>query len=459
MVGAAHLLVAALWADSPAVTSSGTANGDRAASRRLLASLEPPQLRSIATEALDRSPDVARLEAQIEAALAQAPQLASLPDPIAKFSVFALPPETRVGPQLFSLGLEQTIPRLGKLHLRERRALLEAKALVSDLETLRLDLITETRRLYYELAYLEIHAEILRSEEMTLRRFEEAAVALYSSGRGAQSTVLDLQIRLTRVAERHFMHHERTAGFLADLNRLRDRPAATPIDDPQLPPMPRTFNLPVHDELVSMAHDQSPEFSALAARIAGRESGLELERRNHQPDLTVGLGYTFVDERHDAVGRLMPPEGNGNDIVSLHLQLPLPIWRKRLDARQAESAAELRAVQSESEGLEASIEAELGDLETRLPLLVTHHGLLDRVLAPQTRAALEAAELSYSGGKGAATDLLAAELQHYEVATSTARTAADFAIARARLERVVAQPLTNPQDSSLEARPAGHHHD
>jgi outer membrane protein TolC len=208
-----------------------------------------------------------------------------------------------------------------------------------------------------------------------------------------------------------------------------------------------------------------PEFAALAARIAARESGIELERRNQQPDLTVGLGYTFVDERQDAVGRAMPPEGNGDDIVSLYLQLPLPLRRQRLNAAQRERAAELQAVVSEESILQANIEARLGDLETRLPLLEAHHSLLDDVLVAQTRAALDAAEIAYSAGHGAAADLLVAELRHFEVATSIARTAADFAIARALLERVVAQPLLNspndPNDQNDQnaIQPTGHHHD
>jgi outer membrane protein TolC len=455
---AAHLLVAALWAEEPAPTALETERADWV-SQYLVDSLQPTQLQSLTKEVLDRSPELARLEARLEAASARAPQLATLPDPVARVSVFAISPETRVGPQRFSVGLEQTLPWFGKLGLRESRALLEARALASDLEALRLDLITETRRLYYELAYLEVHAAILNSEQKTLERFEEEAVALYASGRGTQSTVLDLQIRLTRIAERHFVHHERTAGFLAQLNRLRDQPAATPVVDPELPTTPLDFDLPPHQQLVDMARARRPEFSALAARIAAHESGLELEERNHQPDLTVGLGYTFVDERQDAVGRTMPPEGNGDDIVSFHLQLPLPFRLRARTAAQIQSAAELQAVREESEILEADIEAELGDLETRLPLLVAHYRLLDGVLITQTRAALEAAEVSYSLGQGVTTGLLAADLQHFEVATSTARTAADFAIARAHLERAVAQPLNPSPESPPDLQPAGHHHD
>ncbi len=114
-------------AAATAAAGTGAQNATPAPADRLLAALPPP-LAGLAAEVLERNPDLARLRSTAAAAAARAPQMRSLPDPMASLTAFLLTPETRVGPQQAAATISQRFPWFGKLELRERQALFAAAA-------------------------------------------------------------------------------------------------------------------------------------------------------------------------------------------------------------------------------------------------------------------------------------------------------------------------------------------
>lgn len=427
-----------------AISLAGAATAFGAPSDELLDSLEPPALAELAADVLDRNPGLARARQSAAAAAARAPQVRALPDPVAALNLFVLPPETRVGPQQLSISVSQKLPWFGKLPLREKAALFAAAAAEAEIETARLDLITEARRLFYELSFHDEHEAIALSERDTLVRFEEAARARYSVGIGLQQEVVRLQAEITRIDTRLLEISEVRAVILAALNALRDRPADTPVEGLALP---APVELELDAEVLRQSAHARPELAAADARIAHREAMVELAEKEFRPDITVGLGFTSVGRRDDAAGRAMPPEGNGDDILSLMGSVNLPVRRGKLEAGLSEALSMKRAAEEEKRQVETEIERAIGDLRARLPLLHDHWNLLEKVLQIQAREALQSAEAAYTTGKLNAVDLLDAEVVLLDVRTAAARTLTDYAVARTRLERAVARPLSSMEES------------
>ena len=258
---------------------------------------------------------------------------------------------------------------------------------------------------------------------------------------------------------------------MSQLNELRDRPAGSPILGLARPTVPRQQPLPPHSRLVELAIANRPELARAKLIVASQSIQVELENRNDRPDLTVGLNYSVVDRRRDPAGRADPPTDNGEDMASIYVAIPLPLRKQHRRASQIASQDQLRSFEERQLELVSRFESEVGDLATRLPLLGKHHRLLSGLLETQTRMALEAAQTAYSVGDLSANDLLEVELQRFEVATSTARTAADYSIAAAQLERALAVPLarvhatrvpTDPEppiEPNPNTEPQGHVHD
>lgn len=418
---------------------AGQANGRAKSSTALIATLEPPALGALVAEVLERNPGVARARHRTAAAAARAPQVRALPDPVAELSLFLLPTETRVGAQQFRLSISQELPWFGKLPLRQQVALYAAAAAEAEIETLQLDLITETRRLFYELAFHHVHEALLHVERDTLVRYEEVARGRYAAGNGSQQAILRIQAEITRIDMRFLEISEHRAMLISAVNDLRDRPYDSEVEAHMLP-TPTLPQLNV-DELLRSTW-RRPEIKAADARIAERKTLVRLAEKEFRPNFKLSLDWTSVERRDDTAARLSPPQGNGNDALSLSGSINLPVRRRKLEAGLAEALALQKAAEESRRLVLTDIEHTVGDLKSRLPLLYEHWNLLEKVLQVQTREALRSAETGYATGKLDAIDLLDSEVMLLNARTAAARTRTDYLIAWAQLERAIGHPLS-----------------
>ncbi len=416
------------------------------ATESLVASISSGALRDLIVEVLERNPEVARAARLAAVAETKAPQLRALPDPVATLSLFVLPPETRTGPQRLSASIQQRFPWFGKLALREQAALYAATAAQAEVERVRLDTLTKTRTLAHEMAFLDAYEDVVETERDTLVRYEKASQARYAAGTGMQQEIVRIQAQITRADTRQLEISERRLTLIANLNRLRDRPAATPIDRLSAnEPVEPAFDT---ERLRDAARSHRPALAAAEARIAAGSTLVSLAEKNFRPDVTLGFSYTAVERRGDAAARLNPPEDNGDDILALTGALNLPIRRKKLEAGLDEAYASRWIAEEAKRALLADIENEIGDLTARMPLLFEHLSLLETVLHKQAREALRSAETAYRTGRLNAVDLLDAEVVLLEVQIAAARTRADLAVAWAKLERAVGHPVGQPDERS-----------
>jgi len=435
---AAFVVLVALGSGAPRAAAQPvpTAATDEAAATpadTLIGTLEP-SVAALANEVLARNPDLARLRAVAEARAARAPQARSWPDPMASVTAFLSTPETRVGPQQASAAVSQRFPWFGKLELRERQALLDAEAARQAVEAKRLALVTETRRLAFELGFLADQERILREDRLTLIHYEELARARYASGVGREQAVIKLQAEITRDDNRLLDLANRRATLAAALDALRDQPGDAPLPELALPKRPVPLPDLGREALRTAALERRPEVGRARALIAAAAAGSELAKKEFKPDWTLGLGYTLVGKRQDAAGRAMPPAGNGDDILGVTVGVALPVHRERLEAGVTEAAATESAAEQELRATVTGIDQSIDELTARLPLLDQQLALFTGLLSTQAEEALRSAEAAYAAGTADALDLLDAERVLLEVRIGTARMRADALIARSRLE-------------------------
>jgi outer membrane protein TolC len=405
----------------------------------IIGSIEDPQLQLLLREVVDRNPGLARLQAEARATAQRAPQVSVLPDPTASFTWFALPPETRVGPQRFAVSLMQRMPWFGTLEVEEQAVLWDAIADRADAESARLEVVLAGREAYHELQFLAAEQRAVTEERSTLEHYAELALARYASGVGTDQAVIKIQADVTRADARLLDVSARRAAIAARLNGLRDRPQATPIPVTELA-LPR---VPILDQgrLREIALDRRPEIAAAAAGVEAAALRVESSHNASSPGLVFGLNYVNVGGRDDESGRLNPPEDNGRDILGLTAGITIPLWKSSLEARVEEDVQGRIAAEQRVREVATSVEAEIGDLAHRIPLLQEQVSLYDTVLLVQARQSLESAESAYGAGTVGALDLLDAERVLYQVRVADARARADLAIAAAKLERAIAAPL------------------
>jgi cobalt-zinc-cadmium efflux system outer membrane protein len=416
------------------------------ASGRVVASLSDATLRGLVTQVLERNPRIAAAEAKLRAARLEAPQAKALPDPMLGATAYVSSPETRVGPQTIMGTLSQRLPWFGKLGLREKAALERAEALRADVEAQRLDLVTETRRLYYEIGFLDAWTKVVAADRATLDHYEQLARTRYASGVGIEQAVIKIQAEITKDDTRLLDIADRRAAAVAALNALRDQPQSTEIGP---------LALPDYGELATdraalreRALASRPEMARADSEIARADAQIALARKEYKPDLTLGATYTRVGPRGDPAGIAAPPPDNGKDVFAISASINLPIHRRRLKAG-VEEAAELRSAADEGKRtVVTGIDRALGELTERVTLTWKQLRLLRDVLDVQADQSLRSAEAGYSAGTLGSLDLLDAERVLLDVRTAVERTRADYAIAVARLEGAVGEPVLSTEGAS-----------
>lgn len=434
----ALLVVVAQPASARGVESMGEPGGFDAAAG-IVAAVEDGRLRLLLQEALERNPKLARLAAEATATAQRAPQVKALPDPVATLTWFAMTPETRVGPQRVSVSLMQRLPWFGTLQVDEQAVLWDAAADRARLEAARLDVLTAARSDYHELQFLAAEERLMREDRTTLSHYSEIALARYASGVGLNQPVVKIQAEITRTDARLLEVEVRRAAVLARLNGLRDRPQTAPMPVSELA-APRSNGLEL-EALRRAAHVARPSMAAASAAVEAAALRVESSANAARPSLVVGLNYVNVGRREDAAGRLAPPEDNGQDILGLTGGVTLPVWRSSLAAKVEEGVQRRLAAEARVRETAAAIDAELGDLVHRIPLLEEQLGLYEDVLIVQARQSLESVESAYAAGTAGALDLLDAERVLLQVRIAEARARADLAVAHARLEAAVAGPV------------------
>jgi outer membrane protein TolC len=433
------------WAAAAACGDAADSEASRP-SDRLVASLADESLRAVVNQVLEKNPAVAAAEARARAAGLRPRQAATLPDPMVGATAYLSSPESRVGPQTFTATLSQRLPWFGKRGIRERAALEHAEVLAAQVEAQRLDLVTETRRLWYEIAFLDVWAEVIRGDRATLDHYETLARTRYASGVGTEQAVVKIQAEITKDDTRLLEVRSRRAGLVAALNALRDDPGPSAVSPGRLP----DFAEAVLDRqaLGARALALRPEMAGADSDIARADAEVDLARKEYKPDLTIGALYTRVGPRRDAAGIAMPPPDDGKDVFALSAALNLPLQRGRLKAG-LEEAAELRRAAGEGKrAVVTEIDRSLDELTERVTLTWQQLHLSRDVLGIQAEQSLRSAEAGYAAGTLSSLDLLDAERVLLEVRTAIERTRADYAIAVARLEGVVGEPLPTAEGAS-----------
>jgi outer membrane protein, heavy metal efflux system len=443
VTAAAALTLSAGWlaAEPPAHAGerASAAAARQGPADEIAAAAAPETLHLLLGDVLQRNPELASLGAQARAAEEVAPQVRALPDPMAALTAYVLSPETRVGPQQAMLSLSQRFPWFGKLALADKAATFGAVAARARLEARRLELVTEARRLYFEVSFLDAYRDVTRLDRDTLAHYEELARARYASGVGIEQSVIKIQAEITKDDNRFLDIAKRRAALLASLDALRDMPPETPLPKAELPKA-TAVDL-ASDALRKEALARRPELVAAGAEIERASVLARLAHKAYDPDVTLGLTYALVTDRTDPAGRINPPPDNGQDVLGVSAAVNLPIWRAKLTAGIEEAVQKQLAAEESKRAVIDGIDAALGDLEQRISLTWQQIRLFEDVLVIQATEALGSAESAYAAGTVHALDLLDAERVLLEVRTATARARADYAIALAQLEGAVGGPL------------------
>jgi hypothetical protein len=251
----------------------------------------------------------------------------------------------------------QSLPWPGKLRLRGQIAAREADEMSQQLARARLSVAASVRRAYYGLLEARAIEGLTREQADVWRHIEGVARARYSVGQGNQQDVLRTQVELTRVGQVLAEQAANAAVREAEINRLLDRPAGTPLETAAI--LAGGEPAPPLDAEMERIGALSPERAAAALALDRARLAVLLAKKEYRPDFGVQGGYMN--------------RGGLDPMWQAGITMNLPLDRKRRD--RAVAAAE--ALVAEARAAAALARARLDETRLMSPVsgLVLHKNM------------------------------------------------------------------------------------
>ncbi|MCX2838077.1 TolC family protein [Salinimicrobium sp. MT39] len=311
-------------------------------------SIEAQTLEDYLLIAVENNPQVKAAYSEFEAALQEAPQVKSLPDPTLTVSAFGQMVETRLGPQEARFSIMQMFPWFGTLEARENVATLMAEAKFKAFLETRNEILLQVSSKYYELYELGQQLQYQQENLDILQNYKDLALSRVSAGSGALSDVLQADIMRNESITGLDVIRLRKDVLLAQFNALLDRERSEAVVVPnEVETLPENA---IFDTLV----DNNPQLEELENMAASARAREELAKKEGMPNVGLGLDYVIVGERRD-----MAVEDNGRDAIMPMLTVSLPIFRGKYKAERKQAAFLAESYEQRKEGLKNQLSAEL----------------------------------------------------------------------------------------------------
>ncbi len=294
-------------------------------------------LDSLLSWAEKENPSLKALEQGYLADKEIAPQVNTLPNPEVGIGLFALPPETRLGPQRISIGASQMFPWKGTLKTKADISDTKAKMKPIQADLVSLDLAGKIRWAYYALYQLRERQHILREDIELFKALESLSMVKVQSGKASMSDVLRVQLKIRELERRIELLKTAEQAPTSMLNTAIGR---VPDVDIRIVDKPDTMLTISYEELIDQLRVDHPSIELLDVQEEVANENIKLNKLKGKPTFGVGLDYIAVGRRSDA-----DPAYNGRDILIPKLKVKIPIFRKQYEARDQEQKLRINALE------------------------------------------------------------------------------------------------------------------
>lgn len=341
--------------------------------------------------AAENNPKVKASYAQFEAAMQQAPQVASLPDPTLTMSAFGKMIETRVGAQEAKFSLMQMFPWFGTLDAKRDAANLMAEAKFQQYLDVRNQVFFEVKSVYAEIYAIQKTIQLKQENLEILDSYRDLSLSRFKSGNAPMSNIVKVDIKREGAITEIELLQELIKPMQTKLNLLLSQYSETPVETEDTLRFEIPELLGVKEELFAsnpmlVGLDKQEEAYKMQEVVAGK---------NALPMIGLGVDYSIISKRTDA-----NPEMNGQDAIMPMLSISLPIFQKKYRAAKKEAAHMSESVVHQKEAqkneLQTMYEMTLYEVKKAKKLI----SLYDR----QLKSSDQANKLLISGFSNAITD-------------------------------------------------------
>jgi len=352
---------------------------------------DDPALADLVAEALAKSPELRSAEAARVAAETRAAQAGALPDPTLTVGYqnggrgWAPGADEDTGVRV---AVSQMLPFAGKRRLAESVEAKDAERATHRATRARLSLVYRVRLAHANLLLARENLALIDDQKRATKDIEELTRSRYAVGLAEQSDVLRAQAELARLDQMRLHEAGLETSAIAELNRLLDRPAGTPVPSGRrLTAVAETpIRVPPVEDVVARVESMSPEIAASDVSLGRSRAALDLARRSTKPDFVAEASYFN--------------RGPLPDMFAVDVGIVLPLYKGRKQDRAiAEAEARLRADEADRQAMRLRARAEAEKSLADLRAAVGESEAYAKGVLVVDGLAVESAIASFQAGK------------------------------------------------------------
>ena len=385
-------------------------------------------LRDVLRLTLLRNPELSAFTFELRAAEARTLQAGVLPNPAlsAELENIGGTGSTTKGARAAeaTLQLSELIELGGKRAKRLRLAGLERELTGWDYEVKRLDVLTEAKKAFVDVAAtaerLAFTTDLLRLAEQVQRTVSARVHA------GKVSPIEETRTRVTVSTARLQVQQARTVYEATKKRLAASWGSTTPLFEGVSGSLDTTTPIPSLEALAVQVQ-KNPDIARWVAEMEARRAQVEVARSKAVPDLTVSGGVRYLNEVKEGA-------------FVLGFSLPLPLF----DHNQGgigEAYARLSKAELERRAAEVRVSTALSDTYQNLVSATNEVSTLQNDVLPAAQEAFQATQEGYRLGKFGLLDVLDAQRTFFETRGRYLEALAAYHKAVADLERLSGEEL------------------
>ena len=401
----------------------------------------PLTLNAAIDEALANNPTLVALRREFDVVRQRPAQERSLAAPTFETQIWQWPLDSinPLNTNMYMFTVRQEVPGPGKRTLRAAVLAKDVERASNDIAVRARDVIDQVKRAFTHLFVARQAVAIHQAGVGLSRQIADLTTARYVAGRGGQQDTLKAVLDISKLHADLITLDEQVLLSAAQLNILLNRDPAASIGELSVPA--DLDPLPPLEDLQRRALVGHPELRGARLDEERAEAALAVANREYKPDFMVGGGYQLM------------PRTVGAWTASVGLTWPNAPWsRGALDAKKAETMAEIEAARAREQTVASAIRLSVQQAYVRAASAAARASLLVTTVIPQSQQVLEVSRVAYQSERGDIVGLV--EQQHglLEMQLDYYRALGDVAEARADLEYAVGDDLPTVFTPATEAR-------
>jgi outer membrane protein TolC len=392
-------------------------------------------LETIEAMTLARNPGVKAAGKRFRAELESFTQVSRLDAILKRYTAFTEGVMTGVGSMKGKDPVKMKFPFPGTLALKGEIAAQSVEAAWEDLQIVRRNALTDIRKAFWNLVYVQRAQAITAEMVELLQHLEGVATSRYESGKTSYQDVVKVSIQREVLYEKLVTLEEGQRTVEAKLRAILDLPMEAEIGLPRETAPQR--GLPELEGLYGRAAEKRQELRKLRALVGKMELMIEMGETMILPPYTLNLSL-YEDEAVNRVGSTameapfdtVVPAGRGAGLPKLP-------WYGIEDAFLRQTREKLGALKDELRMAEARTAYLVRSCWSDLDRAWREEALFANTVVGLSQTALDVATRSYESGKVAFADVTGAYTIWLEANLTLARKRSDMGIARAELEKAL----------------------